>query len=369
MNLIPAEYYIFIYLFIIFISFVFVYPLYESRSESVIERRPPVPENSTLLFVIFIILFFGLRPISHVFIDMTNYVDICQFSHPEDYISWKNTNFIYENLMFWLASIDFPPTLFYLFIAAIYFSGMYIICKKFFPNHTFATFLVFLSAFSTFSYGTNGIKAGAAASLFLIALACRDRKYLSIFFVILSLGVHHSMQVLVAAFIVTLINNNPKYYFALWIVCLFLSIAHVTFFQTLFAGFTDEQGAGYLLQVDSDWNSGRHSGFRFDFVLYSMMPILMGWHATNTKGINNKTYNIILCTYMFANSIWLLCMYASYCNRFAYLSWFLHPLVLIYPMFLPEWGPSRYKTFAKVAACSLAFTLFMDLVYYNPFFH
>lgn len=270
--------------------------------------------------------------------------------------------------MLWLASIGFPPNLFYLFIAAIYFSGFYIVCKKFFPNHSFASFLVFLSAFSTFSYGTNGIKAGAAASLFLMALAYRDRKYLSIFFVILSLGVHHSMQVLVAAYVLTSIKINPKYYFALWGICLLLSIAHVTFFQTLFASFTDEHGARYLMNIDSDWNSGRRSGFRYDFVLYSMMPIMVGWYATHTKGIHDSTYYILLCTYLFANSMWLLCMYASYCNRIAYLSWFLHPLVLIYPFFLPEWGRTRHISFAYVALGSLAFTLFMYFIYYNPTF-
>lgn len=369
MNIIPAEYYQAIYLSIVAVCFFFVYPLYESRTESAIDRTPPISSNSAFYFVVLIILFIGLRPISSVFIDMTQYVDICNVDHPELYITWDHNNLIYDNLMFWLATIGFPPTLFYLFIAAIYFSGMFIVCKKFFPDHIFVTLLVFLSAFSTFSYGTNGIKAGAAASLFLISLAYRDRKYISVFFVILSLGVHHSMQVLVAAYILTLINNNPKYYMALWGVCLLLSIAHVTFFQTFFAGFTDEHGAEYLLSVDTDWNSGRQSGFRYDFVLYSVMPIIMGWHTIYKKGINNKIYNIVLCTYIFANCIWLLCMYASYSNRFAYLSWFLHPLVLIYPMFLPEWGAGRYKIFANVAAASLAFTLFMNLVYYNPFFH
>lgn len=65
-----------------------------------------------------------------------------------------------------MGSVFPDATFFFGLIAAIYFIGMFVACRKLFPSNTLIVFLVCLAAFSTFSYGTNGIKAGAAASLF-----------------------------------------------------------------------------------------------------------------------------------------------------------------------------------------------------------
>jgi hypothetical protein len=66
------------------------------------------------------------------------------------------------------------------------------------------------------------------------------------------------------------------------------------------------------------------TGFRWDFLLYSALPIFIGWIATYKKSINDKTYSFILHTYIFSNAFWVLINTAAYSNRFAYLSWFLY---------------------------------------------
>ena len=68
--------------------------------------------------------------------------------------------------------------------------------------------------------------------------------------------------------------------------------------------------------------------------------------------------------YLMTNAIWMLCMYAEFTNRIAYLSWFQYPVVLIYPFLKEQWGVNQYPLVKKIAYGHLVFTLFMELVFY-----
>ena len=58
-------------------------------------------------------------------------------------------------------------------------------------------------------------------------------------------------------------------------------------------------------------------------------------------------------------------MYAEFTNRIAYLSWFMYPIVLIYPCYaIKDKLHPLVLNRQKIVLCHLAFTLFMDLVYY-----
>lgn len=243
----------------------------------------------------------------------------------------------------------------------LYFGCSYFACRKLFPKDTAAAYLVFLGAFSTFSFSYNGIKAGVASSVFLLALAYREKLWLSIILVLVSWGVHHSMQLPAAAFVMAFFYKNSKVYFAIWGLCVLLAAGHVTFFQNLFAGMSDESGASYLQANSAD---SYLTGFRPDFILYSAMPVLVGYYAVfKKKMVITPYYRMLLNIYLITNSVWMLCMYASFTNRIAYLSWFMYPVVLIYPFLNENWGSFKCRTFSKVMTYHLLFTLFMDLVY------
>ena len=78
----------------------------------------------------------------------------------------------------------------------------------------------------------------------------------------------------------------------------------------------------------------------------------------------SNLYKNLLNLYLCLNGIWMLCMYAAFTNRIAYLSWFLYPIVLVYPFLQEDWGKGRYRTFSMVMLGHLGFTLFMSIVYY-----
>jgi hypothetical protein len=361
--MIPASQYQTIYLLIVTVISVAVCFKYQSRNGF---KDYLSNQISTILAVLFFVIFIGFRPLSgRYFGDMINYANWYQaFYHGANfYFDWNAENFLFDNLYAWWGSARLGYTSLFVFIAAIYFGASYIGIKKLFPNNTLAAYVVFLAAFSTFSYATNGIKAGAAASLFILALGYRENLKVCIPLILLSWGFHHSMIMVVAAFVVTLFVKNPKIYFALWGFCLLMALAHITAFAHFFSGFTTEHGASYLLAEGRD--EGTKGGFRIDFILYSAMPVIVGWYAVFKKQFKlTNLYKNLLNLYLCLNGVWMLCMYAEFTNRIAYLSWFIYPIVLIYPFLQEQWGKNKYKTFSFVMLGHLGFTLFMNLIYY-----
>ncbi len=131
------------------------------------------------------------------------------------------------------------------------------------------------------------------------------------------------------------------------------------FFASL--GFEDERVL-YLTHgniIDDDFSS---TGFRWDFLIYSATAVFAGWYFIVKKGFNDKVYVTLFTTYVFANAFWILVIRANFSNRFAYLSWFMMALVIIYPFLKQELIPRQHKVLAKVMLVYVAFTFVMNVV-------
>lgn len=361
-----AYFYRYIYLIIVTILSFFIYQKYKyltPESGRLIKTRG----NQTILLAIFFIIFIGMRPESGIFVDMMNYklyYSVLYYGEPFRF-DWVADNFLFDNYFHYLASKHMPISYFFITMSIIYFGCSYIGIKRLFPNHSMAAYLVFLAAFSTFSYATNGIKAGAAASIFIMALGYMDKKIICLTLAFVSLGFHHSMQLPIAALIFTFLLKNPKWFFFGWGVCLLMAILHITYFQNLFGGMTDEQGASYLIVQEDNTAGGIR--FRPDFILYSAIPIWIGYQYEMKKKLTSKIYSTLLHFYLVTNAVWMLCMYASFNNRVAYLSWFIYPIVIIYPYLYIDNSEKKYVKFSKAVKYHLYFTLFMFFIYYGLF--
>lgn len=358
-----------IFLFIVTIFTVIYYFKYKTRNDGLVSNRANDKDIKTLLVAIFMTLFIGFRPESGKFVDMMNYVAEYHFFWEGSPFSfdWGVENILFDNYFAWVGSKRLGTTFLFVTIAAVYFLGTYAACKKMFPKDMFVSYLVFLGAMSTFSYSTNGIKAGAAAAVFLLALSYYKHWKWFLLFLLASYGMHHSMQLPVAACVLALFIKNSKFYLVIWFLCILISAAHITTFQEIFANLSadtlnDVHGASYLQNVDVEW--GGKTGFRYDFVLYSAMPVLVGYYAIIKKKLRlSETYTYLLNVYLITNSIWMLCMYANFTNRIAYLSWLMYPVLLTFPFLNENWGAMRYQTFAKVMLAHFGFTLFMAFIY------
>lgn len=335
----------------------------DSQSGLIIDKR-------ALILSIGLAVFIGFRPLSgRYFGDTGSYVRYYEIQEGLPYIfNPFAQNKIWDNLFNWWASNRLGISNLFVLADVLNFGCTFLACRKLFNKNQYIAFLVFLGSFSTFSYATNGVKAGVAAAIFLLGISYYKKQFISIPLILISWGFHHSMTLPVVAFALAYLYRNTRVYFFVWIVCLLISTMHITYFQTLFAEMAysqgDASGVEYLTSSSgSEW--GGKSGFRFDFVIYSAMPILVGYYAILKKRLQlSSEYKLLLNIYLIANAIWMLCMYAEFTNRIAYLSWFLFPFILIYPFLKENWGPTRYQTLSKVVIANLAFTLFMHLIYY-----
>lgn len=335
---------------------------YSKYTNSRLESHWAVSPINALTVCVILVFFIGLRPISGVFVDMRNYWHVYNLLWGSRFVfDWNAENLIFDNLIRWCAGARIDIAYFFLIIAAINFGSLLVACSRLFPKDTLYSFIIYLGAFSTFSYATNGIKAGAAASIFLCALAYKDKWWLSLIFLWVSLGFHHSMILPIVAFLICWLVKNPKLYLTIWCACVVISALHISFFQEIFALMADEKGAGYLGE-----DAGvSYVGFRPDFILYSAAPVVLGYWVIKVKGYRSKFYDTMYCTYLLTNSVWMLCMYANFTNRIAYLSWLMLPIVLIYPFFDKPFMRHQYSGANRVAAWHLAFTLAMLIIYYG----
>lgn len=322
-------------------------------------NQSPFP---ALIIAILFALFIGYRPQSGVFIDMMNYETHYNYYSYENFEFTLDTdNFIFDNFEKYIACNEYDLRILFVTMAFIYFLGMFIAFKKMFPKDILFTLIMYLGSFSTFSYGTNGIKAGAAASVFLIALAYRRQIILMALLCFISLGLHHSMILPIAGLGITLLYNKPKPYLLFWIICIGIAAMHITVFQEFFNSIADEQGQEYLSEVDGEFNHG----FRPDFIFYSSFPIIAGGYAIFKLNYKSSFYFTLYNTYLIVNAIWLLCMYAEFPNRIAYLSWQISPIVMIYPYLDKPFCKDQYRKALMVFWINIVFTIAMDVIYYG----
>ena len=117
----------------------------------------------------------------------------------------------------------------------------------------------------------------------------------------------------------------------------------------------------HILTTDADASRFASIGFRYDFLAYSAVPIILSFHYKFKKGYESMIYDRILHTYMITNGFWIMIIRANYSNRFAYLSWFLMALVIIYPVLHKKIWDNQYKKLGYLLIFYYAFTFLIYL--------
>lgn len=325
----------------------------------------------TIILGILLIIFLGFRPPTYDFADTGNYAYLYEhFSIEAETINFK-TEWLWNTLINFCQTHQLSVKEFFFIVELVYIGSMVICCWIFFPNNTWLGFLFFLTSFSFYAYSINGIRNGMATSLLLLAicLSCNNKKIINIIggiICILATGIHKTsilpiMTLIFALFFV----KKPKHAIYFWITSIIISLISGNYIGNIFAslGF-DDRMSEYLNNQENVNKMAQFSqtGFRFDFLLYSAMPVLMTWYVTIKRRFEDKTYNIIAITYILANSFWIMVIRASFSNRFAYLSWFIYPLVIAYPLLnFKIWDDQDKKT-AQILFYYEGFTFFMFII-------
>ncbi len=321
--------------------------------------------NVIPFFVIFLTtIYIGTRPI-WCYADTHLYTQIFNLVQSGQWIDIKG--FGEEPFFLWIEylCIEFTDASGWLLVVAIFYVvGMGIASYRWMPRHLFLAIIFCFTAFSFWGYATNGIRNGMASSIALLGLSffCKGKLHTIIGYGLLLLGMatHKSIGAVIVAATAALFLKKTNINLSIWLSCIILSLLFQDYFKGLFILFADERMTNYLTQ-EVDKNLFSSTGFRWDFILYSAAPIMLGWYAIVKKGITDKTYMFLLHTYIFANAFWVLINTAAYSNRFAYISWFMYPILLAYPLAKFSIFKRQGPVTGLIIIASIAFTYIMKI--------
>ncbi len=316
------------------------------------------------LFLFFSIYFIGTRAVSgRYFGDMVTYNRYFTYYSQGGEAELDKDAFFHYFMKF--CSYFLHVKVFFTVCFILYVYPLYRISRVFFKEYWFYSFLMFAVSFSFWTYGTNGIRNGIATSIFLLAVSFYRNKVLMISFLFLSSLIHQTLLLPILAFIGTFFYQKSKSYLIFWFVSIPLSIVLGGFWESLFAslGFGDERLGAYLVgEVDKEAFSS--TGFRYDFLLYSAGAVYVGWYFIFKRNFTDKIYLQLYHTYLVCNAFWVLVIRANFSNRFAYLSWFMMGLIIIYPYLRKQFFSNQHMVIGKVITVYFMFTYLMYYVYY-----
>ena len=336
-----------------------LFTFFRSKSNIINSRKNLGGIKSQGVFLLlFVIVYMGLRPISWRFGDMVVYNQSF-----ENYLYGKpfipSSDIVFEYFLF-LSSHIMSASMFFFVCCLLYVVPLWLACRTWFREYNYYAFLALVASFSFWAFGTNGIRNGIATSIFLYALS-RDQLVFKVIWVIVALGFHKSIAIPTAALVLTYFYADPKKYFYGWLACIPLSLVAGGFWEGLFAGLMEDDRVSYLTGTNEQGEFSS-TGFRWDFLLYSASAVYAAYFFIFKKKFQNPIYNRLVCVYLAANGFWILVIRANFSNRFAYLSWFMMGIIIVYPFITKIQIKNQHRVLGTVLLAYFAFTYLMNVI-------
>lgn len=321
-------------------------------------RRLISPDNShqehgtrwlfPFLICVAFAIWLGLRPISGAaFGDTANYAyEYKRIGVYDVKMDW-NSEWVWRWLMVGCKSIGLSVSMFLMVVELIYVLTAFFAARRFMPSDPMLGMIFVMGSLMFFTFGVNGLRNGMACHIVLLAISLLlDDKYApGILLCLLAFGIHRSTALPIISVLVAILGfRDFRYALAFWIASILISIvagdAVSSFFASL--GFDDRMTQYVSIRDMSQFSK---KGFRWDFLLYSAMPVVMGWYVCVRKKLQDNWYNVICMVYCLCNAFWIMVIRSAFSNRFAYLSWFIYPIVIAYPLVnLRVWDDQDRKT-------------------------
>lgn len=292
-----------------------------------------------MLVAVVIILMIGMRPPIFAYGDTINYA--AGFNHmtrhPEmQHLVWSK-EWLYENITRMCAKTG-SIHLYFTIFSILYVVPLWLALRRIFSEYNFIPFVVVISMFTFWSYGVNGMRNGVGASLFILAMTYTENIPLMVTIALLGAGIHNTVYLMIAGALIAWFWNDSRLYVVAWLVCILLSLTFGESIQAWMAGFADtvadDNKLTKYLEDDNlvDYQKlGVFRTFRWDFLAYSALGVAVASYFLYRRLFRDEYYRWIVNIYLICNAFWVLIIRAPYSNRFAQISWFILPIVLIYP--------------------------------------
>ena len=329
-------------------------------------------QRSGLMFPLVLSLIFifwlGGRPASGMYFgDSANYaLEYSMATSAESvHVDWHG-EWVWGLITFLCKSFGLGVQGFFTVIEAGYILSVLWAVKRFMPTNPLLGILFVFTSLMFFSFGTNGLRNGLACHIILLAMSFffDDKYIIGGLLCLAAFGIHRSVMLPIVGMVAgRFIIKDVRLALLFWVGSIFLSLivgnSAINFFASL--GFDSRMSSYNTIEFAESF---RHTGFRWDFLFYSSFPVIMGWYVCEKKKIKDDWYRTLCVTYCLCNAFWVMVIRAAFSNRFAYLSWFIYPIVIAYPLInLPVWDDQDRKT-AYILAAYCGFTVFMQVIYW-----
>lgn len=389
-GLVPQLYYWAVFLFCLFLYFNYSG---SDNCDKLLKKNSMYP---ALILTLFLMVYMGLRPVSHVFGDTVNYARIYKLSSGLAFFKMDfEEEWLWEFILLTCKQSGFTVNMWFLIVEIGYLGFVFLGLRKLLHENPWMAMLFFLSAFSTFTFGTNGIRNGLACSMVIFAFAIAANKGVGQLIqagivLVLAFGIHRSTALpIIAFFVASYLIKSPKFAIGFWVASIGLSLVLGGFFTNFFMGLGfDDRMTSYATSMEQNKEQFSQTGFRWDFLLYSAMPVWLTWYIckkvdeeralygetqeeieTGVPGAGRiadahsmRVFYILSITYMLANSFWVMVNRAAFSNRFAYLSWFLYPVVIAYAVIRLHIWEDQDKKAGLILAAHAGFTILMYMM-------
>ncbi len=321
-----------------------------------------------LLLSLVLVLWLGNRPLSGAYFgDTPTYAFVYALDDGSmGNLDWSG-EWMWSLLQGCCKAIGLGVSAFFTIVEAGYIIFVLWAIKRLMPDNIMLGLMFVIASLTFYAYGVNGLRNGLACHMVILGISfLADKRYLPcalLFFA--ALGIHRSVMLPIAASVVgAFFLKNPKYAIYFWLASIFISLAAGENITELIAslGFDDRMSS--YSDATNDVSGFSHIGFRWDFLIYSAMPILMVWYICVRRQVSDTWYDLIATIYCLCNAFWIMVIRSSFSNRFAYLSWFIYPIVIAYPLAnLAVWD-DQDKKIGLILLLYCGFTVFMQAVYW-----
>lgn len=237
------------------------------------------------------------------------------------------------NTVTWFFSINGIDTSYYLLFISCMISLLIIwFATKTISAKYLSIFILLLISFPFFySISGNVIRAGLSIAFIFLSLEGYYKNNLNRYWIlgVIAFLFHDTGMLFLSPFIISFLRINVKRAFVIWFSC--IHIGH--FFD--FSPFIIELEMDIISKASRYVQSGNNNTFRFDFLFFSSIPIMLYFILSKFKsislGISNR-FRFYFVNYLLLNSVYNIFSSAAFSDRFALTSWLLIPFLIVYAL-------------------------------------
>lgn len=270
-------------------------------------------------------LYFGFRDYEVGF-DTKNYEYSFQYKFSVQEAFQPSKDFLWDFLNYFIAQNTDDVRALFILVAMGYLILPILGVYKHMKEDSIYFFLVFIISPNFFLYGSNTIRSGLAASVVLFSFRYY-RNYKQYLILVVASLIHLSMIVPSFFFFISKYIKSIFFPIAFWFGLLLITLSGINLLAYLPISIDRLQP-----YIDGSLIESNPSNALYNFFIYSVSPILIGIYTVYIRKVNDDFYKRILITYILSNCIYVIAFNSSFSVRFAYISEFLMPIALVYPL-------------------------------------